>query len=174
MNNTLAFKTGTMSAIKKLENAITRLGATDFDHGTSTGKNDASAYVKFTYKGSIYRFEYSRSRAQYFGINIPQQKDIFIVLVNGIVDLARLAERGVFDFGQLIQGFKALEFIEIPKWAVFMGFNSRPLNFQQVKERFNTLVKGAMNPETNPDDYKQLQDFMKIAKQYFGMQEVFE
>ena len=173
MTNTLAFKTSTMSAIKKLENAITRLGATDFDHGTSTGKNDASAYVKFTYQGSAYKFEYSRSRAQYLGINIPQQKDIFIVLVNGIVDLARLAERGVFDFGQLIQGFKALEFIENPKWAIFMGFNNRPLNFQQVKERFNTLVKGAMNPDANPDDYRQLQDYMKIAKQYFGVQEAF-
>ena len=171
MTNTLSFKTSTTSAIKKLENAITRLGATDFDHGTNTGKNDASAYVKFTYKGSIYKFEYSRSRALYYGVNIPQQKDIFIVLVNGMVDLARLAERGVFDFGQLIQGFKQLEFIETPAWAIFMGFNSRPLNFQQVKERFNTLVKGAMNPERNPDDYRQLQDYMQIAKQYFGVQE---
>ena len=169
MSSTLAFKTSTTSAIKKLENAITRLGATDFDHGSSTGRNDASAYVKFTYKGSIYKFEYSRSRAQYLGINIPQQKDIFIVLVNGIVDLARLAERGVFDFGQLIQGFKALEFIENPKWASFMGFNTRPMNFAMVKDRFNDLVKGAMNPNTNADDYRQLQDYMKIARQYFGV-----
>ena len=169
MTNTLAFKTSTMSAIKKLENAITRLGATDFDHGTSTGKNDASAYVKFTYKGSAYKFEYSRSRAQYLGIIIPQQKDIFIVLVNGIVDLARLAERGVFDFGQLIQGFKSLEYIEVPKWASFMGFNTRPMNFAMVKDRFNDLVKGAMNPNTNADDYRQLQDYMKIARQYFGV-----
>ena len=167
--NTLTFKTDTSSAMRKLENAVKRLGATDFDHGTSTGMNDAAAYVKFAYKGHVYRFEYSRSRAQYFGISIPQQKDILIVLVNGIVDLARLAERGVFDFGQLIQGFRALEFIEVPKWAVFMGFNTRPLNFQQVKEKFNTLVKGAMNPETNPDDYRQLQDYMKIARQYFGV-----
>ena len=169
--STLSFKTDTSSAMKKLENAVKRLGAIDFDHGTSTGRNDASAYVKFSYKGNVYRFEYSRSRAQYFGISIPQQKDILIVLVNGIVDLARLAERGVFDFGQLIQGFRALEFIEVPKWAVFMGFNTRPLNFQQVREKFNSLVKGAMNPETNPDDYRQLQDYMKIARQYFGVNE---
>ena len=169
--STLSFKTDTSSAMKKLENAVKRLGAIDFDHGTSTGRNDASAYVKFSYKGNMYRFEYSRRRAQYFGISIPQQKDILIVLVNGIVDLARLAERGVFDFGQLIQGFRALEFIEVPKWAVFMGFNTRPLNFQQVREKFNSLVKGAMNPETNPDDYRQLQDYMKIARQYFGVNE---
>ncbi len=170
MGTRMTFKTDTATAVKKLANAVTRLGATDFDYGTTQSRDDSHAYVKFTYKGNSYRFEYSKSRAAYFGLDLPQTKDVMVVLVNGIVDLARLADRGVFDFGQLIQGFRALEFIEVPKWAVFMGFNTRPLNFQQVKERFNALVKGAMNPNTNPDDYSRLQDYMAVAKQYFGVQ----
>lgn len=165
----IVYSTSTAAAMKKLGNAISRLGATDFDYGVSQSKDDASAYVSFKYKTNTYRFEYSKARAAYFGVDIPQQKDVLIVLVNGIVDLARLADRGVFDFGQLIQGFKALEFIELPKWAVFMGFNTRPVNFQQVKERFNALVKGAMNPNTNRDDYQNLQESLKMAKQYFGV-----
>ena len=167
--STIEFKTDTASAMKKLSNAVSRLGADDLDYGTSHTRDYATAYVKFSYKGNVYRFEYSKSRAAYFGINLPQQKDVMIVLINGIVDLARLAERGVFDFGQLIQGFRSLEYIEVPKWAVFMGFNTRPLNFGQVREKFNSLVKGAMNPERNPDDYRQLQEYMEIAKQYFGV-----
>lgn len=167
--NTIVYKTDTQSAIRKLENAISRLEASDLDHGFSTSRSDASAWVSFQYKGRKYKFEYSRSKAEYFGLSIPQQKDILILLVNGIVDLARLADRGVFDFGQLIEGFKTLEFIEVPSWAQFMGFNSRPRSIIEVEARFKDLSKGAMNPNINSDDFMKLQEARKLAQQYFGV-----
>ena len=168
MASKIVYATDTAGAIRKLENAIARLDATNLDHGFSSSRNDASAWVSFVYKGKKYRFEYSRSKAEYFGISIPQQKDILVVLVNGIVDLARLASRGVFDFGQLIEGFKALEFIEVPGWASFMGFNTTPRNLMEVEARFKDLSKGAMNPNTNPADFMKLQEARKLAQQYFG------
>ena len=88
MASKIVYATDTAGAIRKLENAIARLDATNLDHGFSSSRNDASAWVSFVYKGKKYRFEYSRSKAEYFGIRIPQQKDILVVLVNGIVDLA--------------------------------------------------------------------------------------
>lgn len=169
MATEIVYATDTKAAVKKLENAIARLGATDLDHGFASSRNDSSAWISFMYKGKKYRFDYSKSRAAYFGISIPQQKDVLVLLVNGIVDLARLASRGVFDFGQLIEGFKSLEFIEVPSWAQFMGFNSRPRNMMEVEQKFKELSKAAMNPNTNPDDFMKLQEARKLAQQYFGV-----
>ena len=167
--NVITFKQSTESAMKKLKLAMERLDVKDFDYGNASSRDDASAWVSFKYKGTTYKFEYSRSKALYYGKTVGKNADILIAIILAIGDLARIAERGIFDFGQLIQGFKSLEYIEVPKWASFMGFNTRPMNFAMVKDRFNDLVKGAMNPNTNADDYRQLQDYMKIAKQYFGV-----
>ena len=168
---TISYSTDTKLALRKLENAITRMGAGDVNYNYTNSRTDSTAWVEFTYKGSKYRFEYSRSKAEYFGINIPNAKDILIVLINGITDLARLAERGVFDFGQLVQGFKAIEFIEVPQFALFMRFQTVPRNFVEVKTRYNELVKGAMRPESNREDFEKLQQAYGLAKQYFGVTE---
>lgn len=166
----IVYKTDIQSAIKSLHSAVDRLGATDVKYDiVSSISGNASAWVAFTYKGQKYKFEYSQSRAAYLGISIPESKDVFIALINGITDLARIAERGIFDFGQVIQGFKAIEYIETPWWATFMGFDSRPRNYQECEDRYKVLVKGAMSPEKNPEDFRKLQEVRQIYRKYYGV-----
>lgn len=169
MVKTIEYSTDTRGALKRLNNALTRLGGEDLNYGHTSGMNDSSAFIEFRYKGEKHRFEYSRSKAEYYGLRIPNQKDILVLLVNGIVDLTRVAERGVFDFGRLIKDYKALEFVEIPQWAGFMGFNTRPRNMMEVESRFRELVKGSMNPNTNREDFENLQKAYEMARQYFGV-----
>lgn len=166
----LSFATDVPTSLKKLRNAIEKLGAKLVDYNYTHSLKDSDAFIIFEYKGQKYHFKYSQSRAEYFGYKIPQSKDVFIALVNGILDLTRVAERGVFDFGQVVQGFKAIEFIEVPKWAEFMGFNTRPRNMMEVEDRFKELSKGSMNPNTNPDDFMKLQNARELARQYFKVE----
>lgn len=168
MSKTIEYTTSTETAMKKLRNALSRLGAAEMDYGHTSGRNDSSAYIAFNFKGEKFKFEYSRSRAEYFGIKIPNYKDILIILINGIVDLTRLAERGVFDFGKLIEGHKALEFIEVPEFFKFMGFQTIPRNAMEVESRYRELARSSMNPEVNPEDFMKLQRARSLAIQYFG------
>lgn len=166
----LAYKTDARTAIKHLQNAIARLEATEIHYDSIHSMNgNASAWISFKYKGQKYKFEYSQATASYLGISIPDPKDVFVALVNGIIDLARVADRGIFDFGQIIQGFKAIEYIETPWWATFMGFNSRPRNVTECEERYKQLVKGAMSPESNGEDFRKLQEVRGIYRKYFGV-----
>ena len=164
---TLVFATGTVDARKKLDKAIERLGAKALSVIEHRENGDFQVTVTFMYKDQKYEFHFSKSAAKYKGIEIKQDKDVFVAVAYGISQLALLAERGIFDFGQLVSGFKKLEFIETPAWAIFMGFNSRPRNYQECEERYKELVLGSMNPEKNPEDFRKLNDIRVIYRQYF-------
>ena len=169
--NVIQFKTTQAEAKKKLERAMERLGAIELDYGQTFGNNDSMAWVQFRYKGQIYRFEYSRTKAAYYNKSVPDEKDLMIAIIYAIQDLAKIAERGVFDFGLLIQGFKHLTFIELPSWAAFMGFTAMPISFEQVSARYKWLVKGSMSPEKNATDFHNLRTAYDVAKQFFGVKE---
>lgn len=167
-DKTIAYKTSFQEALKKLRKALDKIEATGITYELSQNMHNPNAWVTFTYKGQRYKFDYSQMKANYYHLRIPDPKDVFVLLVYAVEDLIRVADRGVFDFGRVIANFKALEFIEIPEWAIFMGFNTRPRNMLEVREKYNFLVKNSMNPNTNKEDFQKLQQAMEIAKQYFG------
>ena len=167
VSKTLVFATNTVDARRKLDKAVVRLGAKNLSVIEHRGNGDFQVTITFMYKDQKYEFRFSRSTAKYKGIEIGQDKDVFVAVAYGISQLALLAERGIFDFGQLVVGFKQLEFIETPAWAIFMGFNSRPRNYLECEGRFKELAKGAMSPDRNPDDFRKLNEIRAIYRQYF-------
>lgn len=159
-------------AMKKLERAISRLGATDMMQGT-TKKNDGDIVfnLSFKYEGEPYKFSYSKNTAEYYGYAISKDSDIQNAVINAISQLAIIAERKIFDFRTVFAGFKALEFIELPSWAGFMGFKTVPRTYVTVESKFRELALGAMNPERNPDDFMKLTKALDVAKQFYGVKE---
>lgn len=167
---TISFSTPLEKARKKLDVAMARLNATDLHYGhAGDSSGDYTVKISFKYKEQKYVFEYSRKRAEYYGYRYPQDKDVMIAVILAISDLAKIADRGVFDFGKLAEGFKELPLITVPSWAKFMGFQTQPRNIQEVRSRYNELVKGSMRPETNPEDFRELQKAWELAQQFFGV-----
>lgn len=168
---TFNFRTTTSAAYVRLEKSLGRLGATDIKRGMSDDPDRGyKIWITFRYDNAPYKFEYSTLMATYKNYKVRADSEIFIALVNGISQLALLAERGIFSFGQEIAGFKQIEFIEVPQWAKFMGFNTVPRNVMEAEDRFKELVKGPMNPNTNPEDYQKLQQARIVYRQYFKVE----
>ena len=168
-NQVIHYSSDQKTIIRKLERFLERLGGSNLDYDFNSSRTDYSAWVSFQYKDQRYRFELTNARLNYFRMTVNSSKDILGMLAFGISDLARLAERGIFDFGRLVESYKSLEFIEVPSWASFMRFDSRPRNMAEVEARYKELVKGAMRPETNREDFEKLQQAYDLAKQYFGV-----
>lgn len=166
-NKRIMYKTDMPFALAKLEKAIIRLGATELLQGGAVENGDYVHRITFRYKDEPYKFVYSKGMAQAKGYSISANKDVAIANINAINDLAKIADRGIYDFGKMIQGFKALTLIEVPSWASFMGFNSMPRNIVEVRTRYNELVKDTMNPERNPTDFKLLQQHWESARKFF-------
>lgn len=165
----LRYTISTEDAMKKLEKAIQRLGGTNMEYGHSRMGSDYKATITFKVNGTLYKFDYSSEKAKYFKWKFSRDSDIMNALIQGLSQLALMADRGVFDFKRIISGYKELPHIELPSWAKFMGFEVMPLSFGAVQERFKELVKGPMNNETNPEGFLMLQDAMGMASVYFGL-----
>lgn len=74
---TLSFQSTQEGAEARLNRSLSSLGATDLLHGinrSSDGKD--LAFIEFKYKGTLYRFEYSRATAEHFHIKVPVTKDL--------------------------------------------------------------------------------------------------
>lgn len=169
---TIAFSMSYEAAIDRLKSIARRLGinpepgANQLDYKLTMGAN-AEALVKIFYRGVWHEFHYSRQKAEFFHKKIPADKDVFVAVVVCLQDLTRVAERGVFDFGVLVQGFKSLTFQKLPEFATFFGFTIMP-TWDDVRKRFAELVKpgGAFNAERYPAD-------SMIAKQYYDQAKVY-
>lgn len=159
------------NALKKLEKAINRLGGTDLEYGHAKMGSEYRATISFKVNGSQYKFEYSTEKAKYFKWGYARESDILNALIQGLSQLALMADRGVFDFTRIISGYKELPHIDLPPWAKFMGFQTIPMSFSVVQERYRDLLKGPMNNEKNPEGFMALRDAMRIAALYFGIKQ---
>lgn len=98
------------------------------------------------------------------------QKDQYIAIanINAVNDLAKLSDRGIYDFGTMIQGFKAIEYIELPWFIQYMGFQTAPRNQQELRDKYRKLSLTSMNPEHYPEEFKKLQDAYELSKNWVG------
>lgn len=169
--NVIHFAMTTDQAIGKLKKSMERLGAELVDYDANASLRNPKAWVKIKYRGEAFEFEYSKLKADHYHKVVPDTKDYLVAVVKAIEDLTRIAERGIWDFGTLIQGFKALPHIELIPEATFMGLQTMPTDYYQVQQRYRELVKGPMNNEKHPDNFKRLNDVMTFWKQFFHVED---
>jgi hypothetical protein len=117
-------------------------------------------WVEFRYKGNLYRFEHSIEKAKEKGTDLRYGSDAFAQVVLALEDLARMAERGIYDLQVWLEGMKFLPApIEIPSFFTFMGFDRIPTDRAEVKDRFRTLAK-----QMHPDNGGNEKDMMSLSK----------
>jgi hypothetical protein len=148
----------------KLKRVMERLGVKQYDwnydrHG---------GMVEFSYKSENYRFEHTISKAKSKGQDLAFGSDAFAQVVLALEALARLSERGIYDFGQLAQGFLALPApVIIPDCFKVLGFDQIP-QLEEIQRRYKEMVKTA-HPDTGGDAeaFKRLTEARDLGLAYF-------
>lgn len=151
---------------KKLDKIMERFQATECNYNYDRH----GCWVEFRYKGNLYRFEHSIEKAKAKGIDLVYGSDAFAQVVLALEDLARMAERGIYDLQVWLEGMKFLPpVVEIPSFFKFLGFDRIPTDREEVKDRYRTLAK-QMHPDTggNQEDFKTLQKASEQAMKYLG------
>ena len=127
----------------KLRRVLERLDVKQYDWDHSRHE----AWIEFRYRGQLYRFEQTVTRAQARGQKIHFGSDCFAQLVLGLEDLARLVKRGIYELSTWIVGMKALPAaVDLPACLVRLGFTEQP-DREQVESRWRLLAK-TMHPDT--------------------------
>lgn len=117
------------------------------------------AWVEFSYKGSLYRFEHSVEKAKEHGQDLKYGSDAFAQLVLTLEDLARMVERGIYDLQNWIQGMKYLPPVkDLPDFITALGFEKLPTE-ADVNERYRQLSKKA-----HPDGGGSAKEFQKLKE----------
>lgn len=133
------------SYIDKLKRVMDRLGVTNYDYDWT--KN--SAYIKFFYKNQWYQFAHNTEKANASGkMRLVYGTDVFAQLVLALEDLARIAERGIYDLSTWISGLVLIEAKEeLPECFHKLGFEGYELpSLEAVIKAFKTKAK-----EVHPD-----------------------
>ncbi|MDF2499348.1 MAG: hypothetical protein K0Q77_62 [Anaerosporomusa subterranea] len=149
---------------KKLKRVMERLQVTEYDwnydrHG---------GHVDVIYKGEKYRFEHTLTKAAEKGQKLNFGSDAFAQVVLALESLARLSERGIYDFGQLSQGFKMLPAaMVIPDFFKTLGFERIP-RLEECKNQFKELIKTA-HPDVggSAENFNKLTEAKRLAEDYF-------
>lgn len=142
---------------RKLVKVMERLGVTDhkFDYSRF------AAWVQFTYKGSLYRFEHTVEKAKERGVDIRYGSDAFAQLVLSLEDLARMVERGIYDLSEWAAGMKFLPApADVPVFIQALGFNLIPSR-DVLKARYRELIK-----ELHPDNGGNEEEFKAMQRAY--------
>lgn len=150
---------------KKLDKVMERFGVKEHNFNWDR----FGCWIEFRYKGQLYRFDHSVEKAKAKGVTLRYGSDAFAQLVLALEDLARIAERGIYDLQAWVEGMKFLPpVIEIPSFFKYMGFTAIPADVAEVKDRYRTLAK-QMHPDTggNVEDFKKLQQSSELALKYY-------
>ncbi|HHY67880.1 MAG TPA: J domain-containing protein [Alicyclobacillus sp.] len=150
---------------RKLSNVMERLVVEKYDFNWDRW----GCWVQFQYKGQLYRFEHSVEKAKAKGIDLVYGSDAFAQLVLALEDLARIAERGIYDLQSWVEGMKYLPpSTEIPECFRVLGFDSIPSGVDEVTERYRALAK-QKHPDVggSAEEFTKLQRAVEEAKQYF-------
>lgn len=149
---------------EKLLRVMHRIGADEynFDWGRRGG------WVEFRIEGVLYRFDHSVDKAQDNGQKIVYGSDAFAQLVLALEDLARLAERGIYNLQTWIEGMRYLPLpVEIPECFQVLGFEIVPADVAAVTDRYRTLAK-QRHPDNggSSESFIELQRAVEDAKKY--------
>lgn len=124
----------------KLARVMERMGAADHNYNWDRHM----AWVEFRLKGQLYRFDHSVEKAQARGFKLTYGSDVFAQLVISLEDLARMAERGIYELQTWLVGMKFLPPpAVVPECFRELGFDTVPANAEEVRARFKTLAKQA-------------------------------
>ncbi|MDA8346954.1 MAG: J domain-containing protein [Thermaerobacter sp.] len=162
---TYAYSGNVALYVGKLERTTKRFGASDLKWGVGSDE----AWVEFRLKGQLYRFDHSMQKAAARGIKLKRGTDAFAQLVLALEDLARLAERGIYELQTWLSGMKALPPVaQVPSFLQYLRFEEIPASLDDVKDRYRTLALD-MHPDKggNPEDWHKLADAMEQATRYY-------
>jgi hypothetical protein len=150
---------------KKLRTVMAKLGVTEFNYDYGR----FSTFIQFTYQGQSYRFEHDADKAKANGQKIYYGSDCFAQLVLTLEDLARMTQRGTYNFASFISGMKYLPAASsIPECLLKLGFDAIPSGTEEVKTRYRNLAKAA-HPDAGGDagHFNSLNDAYEQAIKYF-------
>jgi len=149
----------------KLSRVMDRFGATDVDYNWDRH----GCWVQFRLKGELYRFDHSIEKAKAHGVDIVYGSDAFAQVVLALEDLARIAERGIYELSTWVTGMKYLPpVVEVPTFFRQMGFTEIPAGAEDVRDRYRTLAK-QLHPDAGgtTDAFKALQRASEQAMKWF-------
>jgi hypothetical protein len=130
---------------RKLYRVMERLGVPK--KNVNWDCNRYEAWVEFTYKDQLYRFDHSVARARSRGLKLNYGSDAFAQIVLTLEDLARMVERGIYDLQTWVAGLKALPApAVVPDCFRALGFTEIPKSVDEVKAKYRALVK-TMHPD---------------------------
>lgn len=149
---------------RKLERVMERFKAEWYNFG----RDRFGCFVEFRLKGQLYRFDHTIEKAKAMGIT--QSSDVFAQVVLALEDLARLAERGIYELSTWMAGMKCLPApVEVPSFFRYLRFEEIPASVEDVKARYRELAK-ELHPDAggDPYDFKQLTEAAEKCVQWFG------
>lgn len=150
---------------RKLERVVARLGGERLNWDMSR----EGVWLEFWRDGQLYRFEHSKSKAAAHGFALDRMVDVLAQLVLGLEDLARLADRGIYELSTWLEGLKALpQAPEVPSFLRFMGFGEVPSDIAVVRARYKELAK-SMHPDVSgmDEDMRALNEAIKRAEAFY-------
>lgn len=143
---------------RKLIRVMERLGVPEGKYSYNWDR--FCAWIEFFYKGQLYRFDHSLEKAKARGINMRYGSDVFAQLVLALEDLARMAERGIYELQTWLAGMKYLPPpVVVPECIKALGFVEIPASTEEVQARFKTLAK-----QVHPDVGGSEEAFIKLQE----------
>lgn len=140
----------------KLSRVMERFGADEYNYNWDRHM----AWVEFRLKGQLYRFDHSVDKALARGFKLTYGSDVFAQLVITLEDLARMAERGIYEIQTWLAGMKFLPPpIEIPHCMKSLGFTEIPTDVEDIKSRYKALAK-----QNHPDSGGTNEAFVKLQE----------
>ncbi len=143
---------------KKLEKVMERFNITKDDYLYNWDR--FGCWVQFKYKGEMYRFDHSVENAKQHGHEINYGSDSFAQLILALEDLARIAERGIYDIQKWIVGMRYLPAPDLPSFFRALGFSEMP-TIEDVKKKYKMLAR-----KLHPDAGGTSEDFNTLQNAY--------
>ena len=140
---------------KKLERVMERLEVSEYEF--DYGRHDA--WVNFKYKGEQYHFEHSVENAEKHGMKLYYGSDAFAQIVLALEDLARIANRGIYDLQNWIAGMKLLPTaVTLPLFCSLLGLDHLPVSEDEIQKAYKDMAK-----IRHPDIGGSEEDFKKLT-----------
>ncbi len=152
---------------RKLHKVMKRLGGQDVNWDYSRRE----AWVTFVYKDQFYRFDHNIDKASSAGKRLYYGSDCFAQIVLALEDIARMAQRGIYELQTWIEGMKALPPGEIiPDFLFRLGFTSElPSDEAEITTAYREAAK-TTHPDAggDPEEFNQLQQDRDQALQWLA------
>ncbi|MBQ4062157.1 MAG: J domain-containing protein [Christensenellaceae bacterium] len=152
---------------EKLKNVMQRMDANSYDYNFDRH----GAWVQFMLKGQLYRFDHTKQKAEARGIKLSYGSDCFAQIVLSLEDLARMAERGIYELQTWLSGMRFLPpAAKVPECLSALGFVEIPGDVEEVKARFRNLAKKC-HPDNGGNEaaFIALQEAAKNAMDYVSV-----